>query len=497
MPAAQVAHPRAGAGLPRALDAGRRGRAACRSRRAGTPRGSRTRPPRPSSRRGRCGCRPSSRPAGRPGRSSGDVVMSSPCRRSAAGGAGQRRAAMPRIIPWKTKPWTGQIAYQYRRPSSPTGSKIAVWRMIEPPVGRLDLELQPGPARAGSSRRDSRSSRSGSIVLDAPEVDRVAGQQVQRVAPARAACPRRRTAGRAARAAARGRCRSTSPRGRRCAGWARRPPRAARGTRATRESTRREPTAAPPNERWRGPRGERVRPAGGGELVVLVDQRARDRLAHAARPDAEERRGPRGRARRSRCAGPPPARARRGRRPASPGRARGSTGAGVSTGHRDHRPAQARAGGRTRASARRRRPGRGRRSRSTRLPSTSRSAASSRYSTTSSMAIGWVRVSHPARRDHHRQPVDQRADHLERGAAGADHDRGAQLDGGDARRGQDARRPPGGSPGGPTGRARRRARRGRRSGAPRPRARRRRSASAPVAVGRGGSPRRPPIEWTR
>ncbi len=40
---------------------------------------------------------------------------------------------------------------------------------------------------------------------------------------------------------------------------------------------------------------------------------------------------------------------------------------------------------------------------------------------------------HPARRDHHRQPVDQGADHLERHAPGADHDRRAQLDGGDPR----------------------------------------------------------------
>ena len=36
---------------------------------------------------------------------------------------------------------------------------------------------------------------------------------------------------------------------------------------------------------------------------------------------------------------------------------------------------------------------------------------------------------HPARRDHDRQPVDQRADHLEGGAAGADDDRRAQLEG--------------------------------------------------------------------
>ncbi len=40
----------------------------------------------------------------------------------------------------------------------------------------------------------------------------------------------------------------------------------------------------------------------------------------------------------------------------------------------------------------------------------------------------WLgRKSHPGRRDHHRQPLDQRADHLERQAAAADDDRRAKL----------------------------------------------------------------------
>jgi len=44
---------------------------------------------------------------------------------------------------------------------------------------------------------------------------------------------------------------------------------------------------------------------------------------------------------------------------------------------------------------------------------------------------------HPARRDHHRQALDKRAEHLERGAPRADHDRGAELDGRDPRFAQD------------------------------------------------------------
>ena len=43
---------------------------------------------------------------------------------------------------------------------------------------------------------------------------------------------------------------------------------------------------------------------------------------------------------------------------------------------------------------------------------------------------------HPARADHHRQPLHQRPDHLERQAAGADDDRGAELDHRDAGRAQ-------------------------------------------------------------
>ena len=49
---------------------------------------------------------------------------------------------------------------------------------------------------------------------------------------------------------------------------------------------------------------------------------------------------------------------------------------------------------------------------------------------------------HPARRDHHGQPFDERAQHLERRAPRADHDRGAELDRRDARPAQDRGRPP-------------------------------------------------------
>jgi hypothetical protein len=56
------------------------------------------------------------------------------------------------------------------------------------------------------------------------------------------------------------------------------------------------------------------------------------------------------------------------------------------------------------------------------------SSAASRYAITSSIAIGCARGLHPARRDHHRQALDERADHLERQAARADDDRRPQLD---------------------------------------------------------------------
>ena len=45
---------------------------------------------------------------------------------------------------------------------------------------------------------------------------------------------------------------------------------------------------------------------------------------------------------------------------------------------------------------------------------------------------------HPARRDHHGQPLDECAQHLERRTPRADHDRGAELDRRDARPAQDA-----------------------------------------------------------
>ncbi len=45
----------------------------------------------------------------------------------------------------------------------------------------------------------------------------------------------------------------------------------------------------------------------------------------------------------------------------------------------------------------------------------------------------WLRQRrHPSRADHHRQAFDERLDHLERQAAGADHHRGAKLDDRDA-----------------------------------------------------------------
>ena len=96
--------------------------------------------------------------------------------------------------------------------------------------------------------------------------------------------------------------------------------------------------------------------------------------------------------------------------------------------HRNDRDAGARAARRTRASDRGRRRGRGRRSRRPRFPSTAASGAATRYAITSSIAIGCVELPHPARRDHHRQPLDERADHLERQAPRAEDDRRAQLD---------------------------------------------------------------------
>ena len=51
-----------------------------------------------------------------------------------------------------------------------------------------------------------------------------------------------------------------------------------------------------------------------------------------------------------------------------------------------------------------------------------------RYASTSSIAMGCVSVVDPARTDHHRQPLDERLNHLERQAAGANDDRRAKLD---------------------------------------------------------------------
>ena len=53
--------------------------------------------------------------------------------RPAAAPAAAARARL-RSMPAKTSRCSGQIRYQYARPASPTGSKTAVWRMVEPPA---------------------------------------------------------------------------------------------------------------------------------------------------------------------------------------------------------------------------------------------------------------------------------------------------------------------------------------------------------------------------
>ena len=109
---------------------------------------------------------------------------------------------------------------------------------------------------------------------------------------------------------------------------------------------------------------------------------------------------------------------------------------------------------------------------------------------------------HPAWRDHHRQPLDERAEHLERRAPRADHDRGAELDRRHARRRAGSARPRASRRGALRGRPRR-GRRGRRSCAhlrpvqhartPRPPCDRppRRSRPTPSS-GRGSRRSRPP-----
>ena len=116
--------------------------------------------------------------------------------------------------------------------------------------------------------------------------------------------------------------------------------------------------------------------------------------------------------------------------------------------------------------------------------------AADRQATTSSIAIGWVRVVDPARRDHHRAG-GRRAPGSSRTRCCPSRSRSppaARSSGRRSRRGRGP--PPGGSPGAATGPGPRRARRGRRSAAPpRPGRRRRRPRRPPGR--RGGSRRRP------
>ena len=105
---------------------------------------------------------------------------------------------------------------------------------------------------------------------------------------------------------------------------------------------------------------------------------------------------------------------------------------------------------------------------------------------------------HPAGRDHHRQPLGEVAQDLERRAAGADDHRRPELGDRHAVRRQLRARSRGGWPGGARGRPRRRpGRRGRRS-APRRRAPPPARSCAPPAGPAPRSPRSPPpIEWAR
>ena len=178
-----------------------------------------------------------------------------------------------------------------------------------------------------------------------------------------------------------------------------------------------------------GPRAARVRPAGLRELPVLVAQRPLDRLAQRRAAGCRSRAAPRSSDHSVSLRTPSTSLRPTCAYSGVTSESQRLDSRGVSTGTGDHRAAAGRAAARTPASARRtsttsappisytrlpsgrqverRQPGRRRRPRS-------RSAAS--------------RVRHPARRDHHRQPLDERAHHLEREAARADHDRRPELD---------------------------------------------------------------------
>src|SRR5690554_1756037 len=72
--------------------------------------------------------------------------------------AGSFSAASPirRIMPPKMKKWKGADAYQYAMPSKPTGSKIAVWRMIDPsPSGSTSNSNHALPDTCSSAERRS------------------------------------------------------------------------------------------------------------------------------------------------------------------------------------------------------------------------------------------------------------------------------------------------------------------------------------------------------
>ena len=176
-------------------------------------------------------------------------------------------------------------AVPVERPASPTGSKIAVWRIVEPPcVGRRP-RTPARRARAASSRRAGAAARSGSKRLDAPEVERVADRRAIRDRAGRGACRRRRRAGRA------------SPRSRHSQSPAYQPVRppmradrregalaagAGTWTRARVDEPRAEPDAAArtaTRRRAESASDQRV----SAILAILVRQRARDRLAQPPR----------------------------------------------------------------------------------------------------------------------------------------------------------------------------------------------------------------------
>ena len=184
------------------------------------------------------------------------------------------------------------------------GSKIAVWRMIEPPLPPARPRTAARRGRAASSRRQPQQAvrLEG---LDPPEVDGVADAEPAGVAAAapRPGPPTSRSSGPRRRHS---RSASTSPVSRRCAGSARTPPPAER--RPRRRASR--PGATPPRAAVRGRAGE-----GSSDQRVSRTRGPRSRApgrwprGPAAAPRTRSARADRRRP--SRCAARRPARDRR------------------------------------------------------------------------------------------------------------------------------------------------------------------------------------------